>query len=62
MIFLQVALIFGVAGACRGLQLVELAINDVTDYDNRLLIKIRATKDKTERNFVVKDSDKAIIS
>lgn len=60
--FLEVALIFGVACACRGLELVELSINGVTDLTNILLIKIRATKNETEKNFIVKYSGKAIIS
>ncbi|KAJ8909404.1 hypothetical protein NQ315_004529 [Exocentrus adspersus] len=39
-----VALIFGVAGACRGKELHELTISDVTDMDHALLVNVRNTK------------------
>lgn len=43
------------------IELVELLINDVTDLNNTHFL-LRATKNRTERKFVVKGSDKTTIS
>ncbi|KAJ8911020.1 hypothetical protein NQ315_016589 [Exocentrus adspersus] len=40
----MVVLIFGVAGACRGKELHQLTISDVTDMDHALLVNVRNTK------------------
>lgn len=41
---LYVALIMGVARACRGKELVNLIIYDVSDLGNSLLIAVKDTK------------------
>ncbi|KAJ8914029.1 hypothetical protein NQ315_012053 [Exocentrus adspersus] len=53
-----VALIFGVAGACRGKELHELTISDVTDMDHALLVNVRNTKNNVDRNFIINNSNK----
>ncbi|KAJ8915294.1 hypothetical protein NQ315_014802 [Exocentrus adspersus] len=57
-IFEMVALIFGVAGACRGKELHELTISDVTDMDHALLVNVRNTKNNVDRNFIINNSNK----
>ncbi|KAJ8914783.1 hypothetical protein NQ315_014524 [Exocentrus adspersus] len=54
----KVALIFGVAGACRGKELHELTISDVTDMDHALLVNVRNTKNNVDRNFIINNSNK----
>ncbi|KAJ8910321.1 hypothetical protein NQ315_003533, partial [Exocentrus adspersus] len=46
-----VALIFGVAGACRGKELHQLTISDVTDMDHALLVNVRNTKNNVDQNL-----------
>ncbi|KAJ8911847.1 hypothetical protein NQ315_003325 [Exocentrus adspersus] len=55
---IDVALIFGVAGACRGKELHELTISDVTDMDHALLVNVRNTKNNVDRNFIINNSNK----
>lgn len=50
------------AGACRGIELLQLSVNDVTDLGNVILVNIKNTKNQIERNFVVKNSDKNAIN
>ncbi|KAJ8913241.1 hypothetical protein NQ315_012859 [Exocentrus adspersus] len=57
----KVALIMGVAGACRGNELLQLSINDVTDLGSSLLVRIKNTKKGIDRTFVVKNSSKSCI-
>ncbi|KAJ8970961.1 hypothetical protein NQ317_014602 [Molorchus minor] len=57
---MKVALIAGVAGACRGKELVQLEVNDVRDMGDFFLIAIRNTKNKVDRNFVIKNSENSI--
>lgn len=52
----QVALIIGVAGACRGNELVELSIHNVTDLGSSILVNLKNTKNNIDRVFVVKNS------
>ncbi|XP_045466569.1 uncharacterized protein LOC123675267 [Harmonia axyridis] len=61
-LMLKVALILGVAGACRGKELVNLEIDDVRDLGDSFLIAIRNTKNKIDRNFVIKNSENSAIS
>lgn len=46
----------GVAGACRGNELVELSIHNVTDLGSSILVNIKNTKNNIDRVFVVKNS------
>ncbi|KAJ8984192.1 hypothetical protein NQ317_011101 [Molorchus minor] len=57
---MKVALIAGVAGACRGKELVDLEVNDVRDMGDLFLITVRNTKNKVDRNFVIKNSENII--
>ncbi|KAJ8913430.1 hypothetical protein NQ315_017174 [Exocentrus adspersus] len=57
-LMIKVALIFGVAGACRGKELHELTISDVTDMDHALLVNVRNTKNNVDRNFIINNSNK----
>ncbi|KAJ8971930.1 hypothetical protein NQ317_015436 [Molorchus minor] len=56
----QVALITGVAGVCRGKELVVLEVNDVRDMGDFFLITVRNTKNKVDRNFVIKKKENSI--
>lgn len=49
----QVALILGVNGACRMIELTNLTVNDITCHDDILLVKLRDTKTKIDRMFVI---------
>lgn len=49
----QVALIFGIAGACRRDELYKLEVNDVEDVDSAFIVRIPDSKTHVERNFVV---------
>ncbi|KAJ8972904.1 hypothetical protein NQ317_001575, partial [Molorchus minor] len=57
---MKVAIIAGVAGACRGKELVDLEVNDVRDMGDFFLITVRNTKNKVDRNFVIKNSENNI--
>ncbi|KAJ8912306.1 hypothetical protein NQ315_017339 [Exocentrus adspersus] len=57
-LMIKVALIFGVAGACRGKELHQLTISDVTDMDHALLVNVRNTKNNVDRNFIINNSNK----
>ncbi|KAJ8909403.1 hypothetical protein NQ315_004528 [Exocentrus adspersus] len=57
-LMVKVALIFGVAGACRGKELHQLTISDVTDMDHALLVNVRNTKNNVDRNFIINNSNK----
>ena len=52
----------GVGGACRGNELLNLSVNDVTDLGDTLLIKINSSKNDIDRHFVIKDTDNSSIS
>lgn len=51
----QVALIFGVSGACRTSELLNITVDDIETHDNMLLIKLVNTKTKKDRMFVIRD-------
>ncbi|KAJ8909322.1 hypothetical protein NQ315_016113 [Exocentrus adspersus] len=57
-LMIKLALIFGVAGACRGKELHQLTISDVTDMDHALLVNVRNTKNNVDRNFIINNSNK----
>ncbi|KAJ8921380.1 hypothetical protein NQ315_002996 [Exocentrus adspersus] len=57
-LMIKVALIFGVASACRGKELHQLTISDVTDMDHALLVNVRNTKNNVDRNFIINNSNK----
>lgn len=49
----QTLLIFGVTGACRCDELLQMNVNDIQDLTNMLLINIPNTKTKKSRSFTV---------
>ncbi|KAI8433702.1 hypothetical protein MSG28_015697 [Choristoneura fumiferana] len=51
----KIALILGVNGACRSTELYNLTKNDVTYHDDVILVKLRDTKTKIDRMFVIKN-------
>lgn len=48
------ALIFGISGACRGIELANITVNDVKTDTLLQAINLPDTKNKRERTFVVK--------
>lgn len=50
---LQIALIFGIMGACRRQELYNIQFKDVEVFETTLLIKISKTKTKTDRSFTI---------
>lgn len=52
---LQVALIFGVAGACRCDELSRMLLDDIEDQNNILIVHIPDSKTNKPRRFVVVD-------
>lgn len=55
------ALILGINGACRCIELYNLTIKDMTCHDHEMWVKLRDTKTKTDRVFVVKNENLPII-
>lgn len=56
------ALIFGLNGACRGCELVNLKVEDVENHSNELLlINVKETKTKKNRSFIVQGQYTKII-
>lgn len=53
LLLFQVALIFGITGACRRQELSEITTNNIENHGDMLLIKIPHTKNKIPRSFVV---------
>ncbi|KAI8440356.1 hypothetical protein MSG28_001690 [Choristoneura fumiferana] len=51
----NVALVLGINGACGCLELTNISINDVEHHNNMILVKLRDTKTKIDRMFVVRD-------
>lgn len=51
------ALIFGVAGACRGNELVQVSVNDVKDTGSEIIVDVKNTKNKIDRTFVIKNGE-----
>lgn len=46
----------GIAGACRGMELVELTTDDVQDLSKSLLVNVKNTKNYKDRSFIIKNS------
>lgn len=53
MLFLQVALIFGISGACRGMELVNITLEDVENDTKLQAINLPNTKTNIERKIVI---------
>lgn len=61
MISLQVALIFGVTGACRRQELYNITTKDVETHGDMLLVKITQTKTKIPRSFTIQGTFREIV-
>ncbi|XP_051172337.1 uncharacterized protein LOC127288739 [Leptopilina boulardi] len=57
----KVALIFGVFGACRGGELVNIKIQDITKQGNLLVVNLPDTKNKVPRKFVIDENFTATV-
>lgn len=50
------ALIFGVNGACRGIELLKITVDDIQKHsDTLIIVNLVDTKTKVDRSFVVRD-------
>lgn len=49
----KVALIMGVAGACRKDELLKMKLDDVNDKENVLIVQVPDTKTHTSRTFTI---------
>lgn len=58
---IQVALIFGINGACRREELANVTTENVTREGNILLIKIPNTKTKIDRSFTIDGEFRKIV-
>lgn len=59
---LQVVLIFGIHGACRGNELLKITVDDVKKYsDDLLLVNLTDTKTKIDRSFIIRGQYKQIV-
>ncbi|XP_024876295.1 uncharacterized protein LOC112457459 [Temnothorax curvispinosus] len=54
-LFYKVAMIFGICGACRRVELTNITINDIEDKETILLVKIPTTKNYKPRTFIITD-------
>lgn len=54
--FLQVALIFGITGACRSNELVNVKLKDITKQGKLLVVNLPNTKTKKSRTFVIDEN------
>lgn len=62
MVLLQVALIFGIHGACRGNELLKITVDDIEKHsDELLLVKLIDTKTKIDRSFIIRGQYKSIV-
>lgn len=52
---LQVVLIFGICGACRSIEFSKITVNDVEKHDQILLVKLRKTETKIDRQFIISE-------
>ncbi|KAK5642934.1 hypothetical protein RI129_009101 [Pyrocoelia pectoralis] len=57
-LMIKVALIFGLAGACRRQELANLEKDDIQEFQTSLLITLRDTNTKTNRMFSIVDDSK----
>ena len=55
-LFMKVALIIGISGACRKQELRNLKTSDIEDTGKNLIIKICDTKNKIPRSFIISGS------
>lgn len=53
--YLQVAMIFGICGACRREELTNIKLNDIEDKEIIFLVKIPTTKTYKPRSFITTD-------
>ena len=51
-----VALLMGVAGACRREELSNLTLDDIEDVGTALLVRVNNTKTKVNRTFAIIDN------
>lgn len=49
----QVALIFGINGACRRQELANITTNDIENHGRVLLVQVKNTKNKIPRSFTI---------
>lgn len=49
----KLAMLFGIFGACRKGELAKMKVNDITDHDDHLFIRVPETKTGVPRTFVV---------
>ncbi|KAJ8910564.1 hypothetical protein NQ315_008949 [Exocentrus adspersus] len=54
-LFMKVALIIGISGACRKQELRNIKPSDIQDTGKNLIINIRDSKTKRQRSFVVSE-------
>lgn len=47
------ALIFGIAGACRREELYKLLIDDITDLGDIIIVRILDSKKNSKRSFTI---------
>lgn len=52
-LFIKVALIFGLNGACRRSELCNLTVNDIEDTGSILVVTLRDTKTQKRRIFTI---------
>lgn len=52
----QAVVAIGLSGACRREELCQLTVDDITDLNSALLVKINHTKNKIPRSFTVTES------
>lgn len=54
--FSQVILIFGISGALRGDEIVNIKIEDIKEEGNLLLVNVPKTKTNVQRKFTINDT------
>ena len=52
-------MIFGIAEACRGVELCTFKTTDVHDMGDMLVVNIRDTKRKIDRTFTIVNNDRS---
>lgn len=60
--YLQVALIFGISGACRREELSQIKMQDIEQHADIMLVKIPNTKTKIPRSFTVDGAFRSIVA
>ena len=59
---MQVAVIFGIAGACRREELCQMTLDDIDDVGSALIVKVRNTKNKIDRIFTVLNNEEITVN